>query len=65
MPPYRIEWLDEAKADIRAMDRITAMRIFEGILRFSHSGTGDITTLQGILAGSFSAPASDYRVLLR
>jgi hypothetical protein len=32
MPPYRIEWLDEAKADVRAVDQATAMRLFEGIL---------------------------------
>jgi hypothetical protein len=28
MPPYRIDWLDEAKADVRTLDRPTAMRIF-------------------------------------
>jgi len=28
MPPYPIEWLDEAKADVRRLDRPTAMRIF-------------------------------------
>jgi len=27
--PYCIEWLDEAKADVRRLDRPTAMRIFE------------------------------------
>jgi len=31
MPPYRIEWLEEAKADVRALDRATAMRLFEGV----------------------------------
>jgi hypothetical protein len=35
MPPYRIEWLDEAKADVRALDQPAAMRLFEGILRFA------------------------------
>jgi hypothetical protein len=30
MPPYRIDWLDEPKADVRALDQPTAMRIFEG-----------------------------------
>lgn len=29
MPPYRIEWLEEAKADVRALDQNTAMRMFE------------------------------------
>ncbi len=27
MPPYRIEWLDEAQVDVRALDRSTAMRL--------------------------------------
>jgi hypothetical protein len=35
MPPYRIEWLDEARTDIRVLDRPTAMRVFEGVLRIS------------------------------
>ena len=30
--PSRIDWLDEAKADVRRLDRATAMRIFDGIL---------------------------------
>jgi|HubBroStandDraft_5_1064220.scaffolds.fasta_scaffold6266098_1 hypothetical protein len=28
MPPYRVEWLGDAKADVRRLDRATAMRIF-------------------------------------
>jgi hypothetical protein len=28
MPPYRIEWLDETKTDVRALDLPTGMRIF-------------------------------------
>ncbi|MEO8096990.1 MAG: type II toxin-antitoxin system RelE/ParE family toxin [Acidobacteriota bacterium] len=63
MPPYRIEWRDDAKADIRALDRPTAMRIFDGLLRFARSGAGDLTALQGDLAGSFRLRLGDYRVL--
>ncbi|HWF08876.1 MAG TPA: hypothetical protein VG297_10445 [Bryobacteraceae bacterium] len=29
MPPYRIECLDEAVADVGAIDRSTAMHLFE------------------------------------
>ena len=43
MQPYRIEWLDEAKADVRRLDRPTAMRIFDGILH--HARTGDYRVL--------------------
>lgn len=60
---HRIEWLDEAKADIRALDQPTAMRIFEGILHFAHSGGGNIMPLHGDLAGSFRLRIGDFRVL--
>jgi len=63
MSPYRIEWLDEARADVRALDQPTAMRMFEGILRFARSGSGDLAALQGDLAGFFRLRLGDYRVL--
>ena len=47
MPPYRIDWLNEAQADVRALDQPTAMRIFESILRFARSGNGNVVALQG------------------
>jgi len=63
MPPYRIEWLDEAAADVRALDRETAMRLFDGILRFSRTGSGDLKALQGDMAGSIRLRLGDYRIL--
>jgi mRNA interferase RelE/StbE len=63
MPPYRIEWLDDAKADIRTLDQPTAMRLFEGILRFARSGSGDVNALHGDMAGAFRLRLGDYRVL--
>ena len=63
MPSYRIEWLDDAKADVRALDQPTAMRLSEGILRFSRTGAGDVNTLHGDLAGAFRLRLGDYRVL--
>lgn len=63
MLPYSIEWLDEAKADVRAVDRQTAMRIFEGLFRFARTGTGDVTALQGDLNGALRLRVGDYRVL--
>ena len=63
MPPYRIEWLDEARADVRTLDRSTAMRIFEGAFRFARTGGGDVSALHGDLAGAFRLRLGDYRVL--
>ena len=39
------------------------MRLFEGILRFARTGSGDVSTLHGDLAGSFRLRVGDYRVL--
>jgi len=61
MPPYRIEWLDEAKADV--LDRAIAMRIFDGILYHAHTGSGDVAPLHGDMAASFRLRLGDYRVL--
>jgi mRNA interferase RelE/StbE len=63
MPPYRIEWLDQAKADVRSLDRPTAMRIFDGILHYARTGGGDVAPLHGDMAGSFRLRLGDYRVL--
>ena len=63
MPPYRIEWLEEARLDVRTLDRPTAMRLFEGILRFARGGAGDVNALHGELAGAFRLRLGDYRVL--
>ena len=63
MTPYSIEWLDEARADVRALDRPTAMRLFEGILHFARTGSGDVRALKSDLAGSFRLRVGDYRIL--
>jgi len=65
MPPYRIDWLDEGKADVRGLDRPTAMRLFEGVLRFARTGSGDVTALQGEMSCAFRLRPGDYRVLFK
>ena len=39
------------------------MRLFEGILHFARTGSGDVTTLHGDMAGSCRLRLGDYRVL--
>ena len=62
-PPFRIEWLEEAQADVRRLDRATAMRLFDGILHFARNGAGDLAALHGELASGFRLRVGDYRVL--
>jgi mRNA-degrading endonuclease RelE of RelBE toxin-antitoxin system len=62
-PPYRIEWLDEAQADVRRLDRPTALRLFDGNLHHARTGGGNVAPLHGDMAGSFRLRLGDYRVL--
>ncbi len=63
MPPFRIEWLDEAAADVRRLDRPTAMRIFDGVLHHARIGRGGIEPLHGDRAGDFRSRLGHYRVM--
>jgi len=62
-PPYRIEWLDDAQADVRRLDRPTALRLFDGILHYARTGGGNVEPLHGDMAGSFRLRLGDYRIL--
>ncbi|MBM3756483.1 MAG: hypothetical protein FJW38_21150 [Acidobacteria bacterium] len=63
MPPFRIEWRDEGRADVRRLDRATAMRLFEGIFHYAQTGAGNVAPLHGPLSGAFRLRLGDYRVL--
>jgi mRNA interferase RelE/StbE len=43
----RIVWTEPAKADVRRLDKPTAMRILAALHRFADSGEGDVKALQG------------------
>jgi len=59
-----IEWSEEARADIRRLDKATALRIFDTLLRFARTGEGDIKQLKGELAGKLRLRCGDYRLIL-
>lgn len=61
----KIDWTAEARADIRALDRPTAMRIFDGIYRYWSTAEGDVKALQGKHAGKFRLRLGDYRVFFK
>jgi mRNA-degrading endonuclease RelE of RelBE toxin-antitoxin system len=54
---------DKAKAQLRAMDQSTALRILKAIARFLATGEGDVRTLQGIDPPELRLRVGDYRVL--
>ena len=56
----RIVWTDQARADIRSLDKPTAMRILSALHRFAESGVGDVKSLQG--RDESRLRAADYRL---
>ena len=56
----RIIWTEPAKADVRRLDKPTAMRIFATLHRFAETGEGDVKTLQG--RDELRLRIADYRL---
>ena len=57
----RITWTEQARADVRSLDKLTAMRILSALHRFAESGTGDVKALQGD-AEELRLRVGDYRL---
>ena len=58
----KIDWKDEAKRDLRSIDRVAAMRILEGIARYLKSGEGDVKQLTDVDPVEYRLRVGDYRV---
>ena len=57
----KIAWSERSRADIRRLDRDTAMRIFSALHRFAETGEGDIKKLKGE-SDDLRLRVGDYRV---
>jgi mRNA-degrading endonuclease RelE of RelBE toxin-antitoxin system len=62
MPKKTIRWSPEARADLRAIDRETALRILRTIDSSLTTGAGDVKKLQPP-RHEFRLRVGDYRVL--
>ena len=56
-------WTESAKADVRALDKPTAMRILSALHRFAKTGSGDVKALQGEWE-ELRLRIGDYRLFL-
>jgi len=59
----RIVWTDRAKAELRAIDRETALHILHSLTRLIESGEGDVKRLQGHKPPRYRFRVGDYRLL--
>jgi len=57
----KIDWSEDARADVRRIDRKMAMRIFTTIQRFAETGEGDVKEIKGE-SGELRLRVGDYRV---
>ena len=57
-----IAWTEQARADIRAIDQQTALRVLRGLARFVMTGEGDVKRLEDIEPSEFRLRVGDYRI---
>ena len=58
----KIAWTDQAKADLRAIDQTTALRILHIVARYLATGEGDVKRLQDVEPAELRLRVGDYRV---
>jgi plasmid stabilization system protein ParE len=61
----RIVWTEQAKADVRAIERQTALQVLKTLARFTGTGRGNTRQLQDVHPPLFRLRAQDYRVFFR
>jgi mRNA interferase RelE/StbE len=62
MAAKKIVWKDQAKAQLRAIDKDTALRILHALAHFAATGEGDVKRLQDIEPPEFRLRVGDYRL---
>lgn len=61
----RVAFSDEARADLRAIDRETALRLLKALARFLKTDAGNIKQLEGFDPPRFRLRAGDWRFIFR
>jgi len=60
--PKKIEWTPTARADLRRINRETALRILEGLARFLFTEEGDVKLLKGTEPKQYRLRVGNYRI---
>jgi mRNA-degrading endonuclease RelE of RelBE toxin-antitoxin system len=58
-------WASSSRAELRAVERDTAMRILLALTRYAETGEGDVKALEGKLSGTHRLRVGDWRVRFR
>jgi mRNA interferase RelE/StbE len=60
--PKQIEWTPQARADVRRIDRQTALSLLEGLADYVMNGHGDVDRLEGVDPPELRLRLGDYRI---
>jgi mRNA-degrading endonuclease RelE of RelBE toxin-antitoxin system len=58
----KIAWTDQAKADLRAIDQVAALRILHVLARYLATGEGDVKRLQDVEPPELRLRIGDHRI---
>lgn len=61
----KIGWTEQAKADVRAIDRRTAIDLLHGLARFLATEEGDVKRLQDLDPPELRLRLGDFRIRFR
>jgi mRNA-degrading endonuclease RelE of RelBE toxin-antitoxin system len=61
----RFVWPESVRAELRGIDRESAMRRLIALTHYGESGVGDIKALSGEWDGYFRLRAGDFRVIFQ
>jgi mRNA-degrading endonuclease RelE of RelBE toxin-antitoxin system len=61
----KIVWSDRAKANLRAIEQATALRILHALARVIATGEGDVKRLRDVEPPQFRLRVGEYRVRFR
>jgi mRNA-degrading endonuclease RelE of RelBE toxin-antitoxin system len=61
----RVIWSDEARADVRAIDRDTALRLLRSLDRFLRTSVGNVKQLEGYDPPLFRLRTGPWRLIYR
>ncbi len=59
---WTIDWTDNARRDLRRLDRQMAQRAIAAVERLAATGQGDVTRLQGVEPPEWRLRVGDWRV---
>ncbi len=65
MSGKNVIWRDRAKAQLRAIDQQTALRILHALAHFLATSEGDVKRLQGIDPPELRLRVGDYRLFFQ